>query len=106
MSSKKYMANAVSPRRHKDSGQQSPSSRIFLGNMKQDAIRLVNKCGRCQKYSSLIHQPVEPLTTMLSPCPFMQWGIDIVGPFPLTAGQRKFLLVAIDISPNGSKQNP
>ncbi|KAL0400069.1 UNVERIFIED_CONTAM: Transposon Tf2-11 polyprotein [Sesamum radiatum] len=36
------------------------------------------------------------LTTMLSPCPFMQWGIDIVGPFPLAAGQRKFLLVAID----------
>ncbi|KAL0445575.1 UNVERIFIED_CONTAM: hypothetical protein Slati_1685400 [Sesamum latifolium] len=33
---------------------------------------------------------------MLSPCPFMQWGMDIVGPFPLTAGQRKFLLVAID----------
>ncbi|KAL0373590.1 UNVERIFIED_CONTAM: hypothetical protein Sradi_3274700 [Sesamum radiatum] len=24
------------------------------------------------------------------------WGIDIVGPFPLAAGQRKFLLVAID----------
>ncbi|KAL0381941.1 UNVERIFIED_CONTAM: Polyprotein P3 [Sesamum latifolium] len=30
------------------------------------------------------------------PCPFMQWGIDIVGPFPLAAGQRKFLLVAVD----------
>ncbi|KAL0436083.1 UNVERIFIED_CONTAM: hypothetical protein Sradi_0316200 [Sesamum radiatum] len=29
------------------------------------------------------------------PCPFMQWGMDIVGPFPLAAGQRKFLLVAI-----------
>ncbi|KAL0294042.1 UNVERIFIED_CONTAM: hypothetical protein Sradi_6906300 [Sesamum radiatum] len=36
------------------------------------------------------------LTTMLSPCPFIQWGIDIVGPFPLATGQRKFLLVAID----------
>ncbi|KAL0401373.1 UNVERIFIED_CONTAM: hypothetical protein Slati_4167200 [Sesamum latifolium] len=33
---------------------------------------------------------------MLSPCPFMQWGMDIVGPFPLAASQRKFLLVAID----------
>ncbi|KAL0438987.1 UNVERIFIED_CONTAM: hypothetical protein Slati_2381700 [Sesamum latifolium] len=39
--------------------------------MKQDAIRLVSKCER-------------------------QWGIDIVGPFPLAAGQRKFLLVAVD----------
>ncbi|KAL0426583.1 UNVERIFIED_CONTAM: hypothetical protein Slati_2833100 [Sesamum latifolium] len=30
------------------------------------------------------------------PCPFRQWGIDIVGPFPLAASQRKFLLVAVD----------
>ncbi|KAL0289077.1 UNVERIFIED_CONTAM: hypothetical protein Sradi_7081300 [Sesamum radiatum] len=63
--------------------------------MKQDAIRLVSNCERCQKHSSLIHQPAEPLTTMLSPCPFIQWGIDMVGPFPLVAGQRKFLLVVI-----------
>ncbi|KAL0411615.1 UNVERIFIED_CONTAM: hypothetical protein Slati_3751200 [Sesamum latifolium] len=33
---------------------------------------------------------------MLSPCPFSQWGMDIVGPFPLAPGQKKFLLVAID----------
>ncbi|KAL0453267.1 UNVERIFIED_CONTAM: hypothetical protein Slati_1304800 [Sesamum latifolium] len=64
--------------------------------MKQDAIRLVSKCKRCQKHSSLIHQPAEPLTTMFIPCPFRQWGIDIVGPFPLAVGQRKFLLVAVD----------
>ncbi|KAL0462431.1 UNVERIFIED_CONTAM: hypothetical protein Slati_0130700 [Sesamum latifolium] len=68
----------------------------FWPTMKQDAIRLVSKCERCQKHSSLIHQPAEPLTTMLSPCPFIQWGMDIVGPFPLATGQRKFLLVAID----------
>ncbi|KAL0461325.1 UNVERIFIED_CONTAM: hypothetical protein Slati_0020100 [Sesamum latifolium] len=59
----------------------------FWPTMKQDAIRLVSKCERCQKHSSLIHQPAEPLTTMSSPCPFTQWGMDIVGPFPLAAGQ-------------------
>ncbi|KAL0445191.1 UNVERIFIED_CONTAM: hypothetical protein Slati_2241800 [Sesamum latifolium] len=68
----------------------------FWPTMKQDARHLVSKCERCQKHSSLIHQPAEPLTTMLSPCPFTQWGIDIVGPFPIAFGQRKFLLVAID----------
>ncbi|KAL0367273.1 UNVERIFIED_CONTAM: hypothetical protein Sradi_3617400 [Sesamum radiatum] len=68
----------------------------FWPTMKQDAIRLVSKCERCQKHSSLIHQPAEPLTTMLSPCPFIQWGMDIVGPFPLATDQRKFLLVTID----------
>ncbi|KAL0411546.1 UNVERIFIED_CONTAM: hypothetical protein Slati_3744300 [Sesamum latifolium] len=68
----------------------------FWPTMKQDAKHLVSKCERYQKHSSLIHQPAEPLTTMLSPCPFTQWGIEIVGPFPIASGQRKFLLVAID----------
>ncbi|KAL0455204.1 UNVERIFIED_CONTAM: hypothetical protein Slati_0859600 [Sesamum latifolium] len=30
------------------------------------------------------------------PLPFHTMGIDIVGPFPVASGQRKFLLVAID----------
>ncbi|KAL0433802.1 UNVERIFIED_CONTAM: hypothetical protein Slati_2714500 [Sesamum latifolium] len=68
----------------------------FWPTMKQDACYLVNKCEKCQKHATLIHQPVEPLNVMLSPCPFSQWGMDIVGPFPLVPGQRKFLLVAID----------
>ncbi|KAL0445890.1 UNVERIFIED_CONTAM: hypothetical protein Slati_1716900 [Sesamum latifolium] len=68
----------------------------FWPNIKQDAKKLVDKCERCQKHSSRIHQPAEPLTTLLSPCPFLQWGIDIVGPFHLAPGQRKFLVVAIN----------
>ncbi|XP_012851555.1 PREDICTED: uncharacterized protein K02A2.6-like [Erythranthe guttata] len=33
---------------------------------------------------------------MTSPCPFSQWGIDIVGHFPRASGRRKFLIVAVD----------
>ncbi|KAL0402448.1 UNVERIFIED_CONTAM: Gag-Pol polyprotein [Sesamum latifolium] len=33
---------------------------------------------------------------MSSLCPFSQWGMDIVGPFPVATGQRKFLLMAVD----------
>ena len=36
------------------------------------------------------------MTTITSPWPFAQWGIDIIGPLPLGKGQVKFLLVAID----------
>ncbi|KAL0320397.1 UNVERIFIED_CONTAM: hypothetical protein Sradi_5301200 [Sesamum radiatum] len=46
----------------------------FWPTMRQDAIRLVSKCERCQKHSSLIHQPAEPLTTMLSPAPLCNGG--------------------------------
>ncbi|KAL0414907.1 UNVERIFIED_CONTAM: hypothetical protein Sradi_1692400 [Sesamum radiatum] len=63
--------------------------------MKQDAIRLVSKCKRCQKHSSLIHQPAEPLTTMLS-LPLYAMGHRHRRPFPSGAGQRKFLFVAVD----------
>ncbi|KAL0444818.1 UNVERIFIED_CONTAM: hypothetical protein Slati_2204500, partial [Sesamum latifolium] len=66
------------------------------GTMKQDAQCLVNKCEKCQKHATLIHQPIEPLNVMLSPCPFSQWKMDIVGSFPLAPEQRKFLLIAIN----------
>ncbi|KAL0456792.1 UNVERIFIED_CONTAM: hypothetical protein Slati_1018400 [Sesamum latifolium] len=78
----------------------------FWPTMKQDAIRLVSKCERCQKHSSLIHQPAEPLTTMLSPCPFTQWGMDIVGPFPLAGGRGSSSWWPLIISLSGSKQSP
>ncbi|KAL0295989.1 UNVERIFIED_CONTAM: hypothetical protein Sradi_6651000 [Sesamum radiatum] len=68
----------------------------FWPTMKQDAQQLVNKCVKFQKHPTLIHQPVKPLNATLSPYLFSQWGMDIVVPFSITNGQRKFLIVAID----------
>ncbi|XP_075655254.1 uncharacterized protein LOC142625494 [Castanea sativa] len=45
--------------------------------------------------------PAEKLTTITSPWPFAQWGIDIVCPLPLGKGQARFLLVAIDYFTKG-----
>ncbi|KAI3455044.1 hypothetical protein Pfo_011707 [Paulownia fortunei] len=53
-------------------------------------------CEKCQKHTLLIHKLTDELKVMSSPCLFSKWGIDIVGLFPLTIGQRKFLIVAID----------
>ena len=36
------------------------------------------------------------MTTITSPWPFAQWGIDIVDPLPLGKGKVKFLLIAIN----------
>ena len=33
---------------------------------------------------------------MMAPWPFAQWGLDILGPFPLGTRQMKFLVVGID----------
>ena len=40
--------------------------------------------------------PTQGLTTITSPWPFAQWGIDIVGPLPTASTQKKLLLVATD----------
>ncbi|KAL0434767.1 UNVERIFIED_CONTAM: hypothetical protein Sradi_0184600 [Sesamum radiatum] len=53
----------------------------FWPTMKQDIRYLVNKCERCQKHATLIHQPAESLNVMLSLYPFSQWGMDIVEHF-------------------------
>ena len=64
--------------------------------MQVDARKLVKKCDKCQRFGNVQRLPAERLTTITSPWPFAQWGIDIVGPLPRGKGQVKFLLVAID----------
>lgn len=44
----------------------------------------------------MLHQPTKKFTSLVSPWPFMLWGIDIVGPFPIARSQMKIILVAID----------
>ena len=64
--------------------------------MQVDAMELVKKCDKCQRFGNVERFPAERLTTIASPWPFTQWGIDIVGLLPQSKGQVKFLLVAID----------
>ena len=64
--------------------------------MRQDAKIYVRKCDKCQKHAPIPHVPAETLNSVASPWPFSQWGMDIMGPLPTTASQKKFLLVATD----------
>ena len=68
----------------------------FWLTMQVYARKLVKKCDKCQRFGNVQRLPAERLTTITSPWPFAQWGIDIVGPLPRGKGQVKFLLVAID----------
>ena len=53
-------------------------------NMQKEAQKYVKKCDQCQRFAPNIHQP------------FAHWGLDIVGPFPKAAGNKKYLLVGTD----------
>ena len=33
---------------------------------------------------------------IMSPWPFIQWGVDIVGPLPTAKGGKRFVVVAVD----------
>ena len=64
--------------------------------MLRDATELVKKCKVCQEHAKISHLPSEPLTSVTSPWPFQQWGLDILGPLPLGKGQCKFIIVIVD----------
>ena len=46
--------------------------------------------------SPILRSPVHDLISISSLWPFVQWGIDIVGSFPIAPAQKKLLLVAMD----------
>uniref|UniRef100_A0A2N9EIF7 Integrase zinc-binding domain-containing protein n=1 Tax=Fagus sylvatica TaxID=28930 RepID=A0A2N9EIF7_FAGSY len=50
--------------------------------MQKDAVDYVRKCDKCQRFSHSLHQPAGELQPLVSPWPFAQWGMDLVGPLP------------------------
>ena len=64
--------------------------------MNLDAADYVKKCDPCQRRFSISKSPVQDLVSISSPWPFAQWGIDIVGLFPIAPAQKKLLLVTMD----------
>ena len=68
----------------------------YWPTMKSDVADYVRKCDPCQRMSPILRSLVQDLVSISSPWPFVQWGIDIVGPFPTAPAQKKLLLVATD----------
>ncbi len=68
----------------------------FWPTLQKDTLDFVRRCHRCQRNANIQRRPSVTLTSIGAPWLFAQWGIDILGPFPLATGQRKFLVVSID----------
>ena len=58
----------------------------YWPTMLRDSTELVRKCKACQEHAKFSHLPSEPLTSVTSPWPFQQWGLDILGPLPIGKG--------------------
>ena len=66
--------------------------RYYWPSMQADAKSYVKVCDKCQCYNNIPRWPFKYLTL----CPFAQWELDILGPFPMGMRQMKFLVVRID----------
>ena len=65
-------------------------------NMSKDAFQLIQKYTKCQQFAHLTHKSSNIQHPIGSIWPFAVWGMDILGPFPVSTSQKKFLIVAID----------
>ena len=52
-------------------------------------------CDRCQRTSNISKRDEMPMNIMLKVELFDVWGIDFMGPFPMSFGKR-YILVAVD----------
>uniref|UniRef100_A0A2N9GXI9 Uncharacterized protein n=1 Tax=Fagus sylvatica TaxID=28930 RepID=A0A2N9GXI9_FAGSY len=68
----------------------------YWPSLLHDATQFVKACDKCQRFANVPRVPPEEFTPITSPWPFAQWGLDIMGPFPVGTKQAKFLVVAID----------
>ncbi|XP_022851304.1 uncharacterized protein LOC111373062 [Olea europaea var. sylvestris] len=68
----------------------------YWPTMKKDAAEYVKRCDKCQRFGNAIHAPAEELTSIHYSAPFEQWGVDILGPFPMARRQLKFTVVAVE----------
>ena len=78
----------------------------YWPTMLKDATELVKKCKVCQEHAQISHLPSEPLTSITSPWPFQQWGLDILGPLPFGNSQCKFIVVGVDYFTKWAEAKP
>ena len=75
---------------------QGPYSRLLVAKYAEESIRVCEEVWPMLKICTNIHQPRGVLNPLSSPWPFAQWGLDIVGPFPKAARNKRYLLVGMD----------
>ena len=68
----------------------------YWPSLLHDATQYVKTCHKCQRFANVPRGPPEEITPITTLWPFAQWGLDIMGPFPVGTKQAKFLVVAID----------
>ncbi|XP_020963591.1 uncharacterized protein LOC107646053 [Arachis ipaensis] len=78
----------------------------YWPSMMKDSKEFVRKCVKYQENANFHKAPASELSLLTSSRPFSQWGVDLLGPFPVGPGQVKYLIVAIDYYTKWIKAKP
>jgi hypothetical protein len=65
-------------------------------NMSRESMQIVKTCDKCQLFASVSQRPPKDLSSIFSPWPFSQWGVNLVKPFPQGKGGVRFAVVVVD----------
>ena len=72
----------------------------------KDGTEMVKKCKIYQEHAQISHLSSEPLTSITSPWPFQQWGLDLLGPLSVGKRQCKFIVVGVDYFTKWAEAKP
>ncbi|GJZ84987.1 reverse transcriptase domain-containing protein [Tanacetum coccineum] len=81
-------------------------SGFYWPTIYKDAHDFVTRCDICQRQGKITQRDEMPQNSIQVCEIFDIWGIDFMGPFPSSRGNKrdKYILVAVDYCQNGSKQ--
>lgn len=68
----------------------------YWPTMHQDCGEKVRSCRQCQFWGPKIRAPTQEMKPIVSPWPFMRWGMDIVGPIGPENSTKRYFLLATD----------
>ncbi|XP_025679029.1 uncharacterized protein [Arachis hypogaea] len=77
----------------------------YWPSMMKDSREFVRKCVKCQQNANFHKAPASELSLLTTTRPFAQWGVDLLGPFPVGPGQviTRFGIPDVVISDNGTQ---
>ncbi|KAL5850223.1 hypothetical protein ACOSQ4_008236 [Xanthoceras sorbifolium] len=70
-------------------------SGFYWPSIFQDTRRFIDSCDRCQRTGNISHRNQMPLNPILKVELFDLWGVDFMGPFPMSFNNQ-YILVAVD----------
>jgi len=70
---------------------------LYWPTMLKDCIEFAKGCQECQKHAGIQRVPASKLHSIVKPCPFRGWALDVIGEMkPKSSRGHKYILVGID----------